>query len=293
MKNTNSKEKGFWLWVTKPKYYLDETGEERAELDPGYTNLNSWWTCSKYTKKGDLVLLWRTSPKSDIAYLIVAESDAYAIDHPVWNYWCDFRFLYKFKNPLTISEIKKNIYLSDWNALRARFQGRSFGFEAGDWARVNELLASNNRGYKTFLKSYKNRLVVKSIKREEDLEDELVKNLGLLNKCGYSLELWTEKGNPERNGRQLVCTGVGGRMDLLCKRTDKKGFVVIELKNVVATEKTFGQISSYMGWVKERLAKRVPVSGLIISRGCDARLQASMKTSKNIEQIDISEIGFK
>jgi len=48
-----------WLWVTRPKFYLDENGDERAELDPSVApDSDGWWTCHKDTHKGDFVLLY-------------------------------------------------------------------------------------------------------------------------------------------------------------------------------------------------------------------------------------------
>jgi hypothetical protein len=64
-------ERQYWLWETRPEYYLDEDGSERESLDPeNSTDSDGWWTCNKGTKEGDLVFLWRTSPKKDIGYLI-------------------------------------------------------------------------------------------------------------------------------------------------------------------------------------------------------------------------------
>jgi hypothetical protein len=72
------------------------------------------WTCHKDTKKGDLVLLWRTSPKKDIGYLVQAESDSYSIvddnDHG-WQYGCDYQMLYKFNHPISVKDLRNDPYL--------------------------------------------------------------------------------------------------------------------------------------------------------------------------------------
>ena len=87
-------ERQFWLWVARPEYYLDEYGNDREDLDPDSgVDSDGWWTCHKNTRKGDLVFLWRTRPKSDIGYLIQAESDAYSIaddNEQGWEYACDY-----------------------------------------------------------------------------------------------------------------------------------------------------------------------------------------------------------
>ena len=68
---------------------------------------------------------------------------------------------------------------------------------------------------------------------------------------------------------------------------------MIELKNVKASQQTFGQISSYMGSVQDRIAGRTPVIGLVISRGYDVNFQAAMKVTDRIFQIDLQNLGFQ
>jgi hypothetical protein len=77
MKKTLS-ERNYWVWITKPEYYLDQDGRDSGALQPSADEDTGrgWWTCHKDTRAGDLVLLYRTRPKSDIAYLIEAKSDA-------------------------------------------------------------------------------------------------------------------------------------------------------------------------------------------------------------------------
>ncbi len=70
-----------WVWVTRPEFYLDDSGDERADLAPGGQELGEgWWTCHPDTRTGDLILLYRTAPKSDISYLFEAASDARVLD---------------------------------------------------------------------------------------------------------------------------------------------------------------------------------------------------------------------
>ena len=100
------------------------------------------------------------------------------------------------------------------------------------------------------------------IETEEQLETKLVENLGLLKKHNYNLKLYDHDGN---SGRQHVCK-YGGRIDLLCEDTENGNLVVIELKNVRATEKTFAQISTYMGYVQDEIAGKRAVKGIVIAR---------------------------
>ncbi len=293
----------YWLWVTRSEYYLNDDGTDKEHLNPrNRIDSGSWWTCHKDTRKGDLTLLWRAKwpnkRKSDIGYLIQAKSDAYSItdddyasEHG-WNYGCDYQSLYKFQNPISIEDFYKNPYLQDWAAYRGRFQHRVFKIPLEQWKRLNNLASKSNQGYRKFLKRILNESIDQPIKLEEELEEELVQNLGRLKHFGYNLELYTDP-ETQKDGRQLVCRGQGGRIDLLCSDRKKNQFVVVELKNVRAGQETFGQVFSYVGWVKKRIAGKNPVKGLVISRGYDAKFQSALNATNLIFHLDLEQLGFE
>jgi len=297
--NRVTSDQSYWLWVTRPEFYRDKDGKDRDLLEPEETGL--WWTCHKDTRRGDLALLWLTNPRSDIGYLFQAKSDSYDISDDRdavrrgWTYACDCITVFKFVQPLSLSEIQRLPYLDEWNALRANFRGMSFRFEPQIWERVNRLLMGSNRDYRPVLRQLSGYISPK-IQAEEELEENLSLHLGVLRRFGYDLELWHDR-DTNQSGRQYVLKGHGGRIDLLCSERKGRGFVVIELKNVRAAAMTFAQISSYMGWVADRLAGRRSVRGLVISRGYDANFKASMDLlsgSKHpVNQIDLSDLGFE
>lgn len=299
-KNSNeADERRYWVWITRPEYYLDKWGYDREDLDPeNGVDSDGWWTCHRDTQKGDLALLYRSRVKRDLGYLIQAESDAYSItdddyaSEQGWDYACDYRILYKFHNPVTIEDIRANPYLHDWGAYRANFRRRVYEIPLEHWHRLNQIAAEKNPGYGKLLASVQKSTVVKSIMLEEQLEEELVNNLGLLKPFGYNLELAVSPIDGSL-GRQLICKGNGGRIDLLCYDRKKKRYVVIELKNVRASQNTFGQICNYIGWVQERIAEAEPVIGLVISRGYDAKFQSSVKITDKIFHLDIEQLGFE
>ncbi|MGA9099784.1 MAG: tetratricopeptide repeat protein [Methanotrichaceae archaeon] len=288
-------ERQYWLWVARPDVYLDEDGSDREDLDPeSGIESDGWWTCNKNTKEGDLVLLWRTSPKKDIGYLIQAKSDAYSIaddNDRGWDYGCDHEVLYKFGHPVNVKDLRKIPYFDDWGPLRCSFQRSNFKISLEYWIMLNQLLASNNPGYLEFIEHIQREPIAESIQLEEELEEALIANLKLLKNFGYDLELYTDT-NTKQSGRQLVCKGNGGRIDLLCCDKKQKGYLVIELKNVRAGQNTFGQISNYMGWVQERIAKGDPVNGLVISRGYDTRFESALKITDRISHLNVDELGF-
>lgn len=292
-------ERWYWLWVTHPKFYLDEDGADKRDLDPeNGIDSYGWWTCHKDTQKGDLAFLWRTTPKRDIGYLMQAESDAYSLSEDDeaskmgWDYGCDFHSLYKFKNPITIQDLHKEPYLQDWGAYRANFRRLVFNIPPEHWQRLTQLASHMNPGYRKFINGIEKEPIARSILREEQIEETLVRDLKLLHPFGYNLRLYVDPDDGTI-GRQMVCKAHGGRIDLLCIDGKKKRYVVIELKNVRASQNTFGQIWTYVGWVQERIAKDIPVIGLVISRGYDAKFQSSLKITDRVFHLDLEQLGFK
>jgi len=285
----------YWLWVTRPDVYLDEDGNDREDLDPDSgVDSDGWWTCHKDTKKGDLVFLWRTSPKKDIGYLIQAESDAYSIaddNEHGWDYGCDHQVLYKFNHPINIKELRNDPYFDEWGPLNCSFQRSSFEISKNYWDKLNQLAAQKNPGYLEFIEQIQREPFSRDILIEEQLEEMLASNLSTLKKFGHDLEIYVDPIS-KQSGRQLVCKGNGGRIDLLCYDKKQKRFVVIELKIVRAGQNTFGQISNYMGWVQNRIAKEIPVIGIVISRGYDTKFESALRITDKVSHINVDDLGF-
>src|SRR6266849_4661841 len=120
-----------WVWVTTPEYYAEEDGSDRKDLDPSVqSDPGGWWTCHKNTRRGNLVILYRTKPKMDFGYLIQAASDAYSIADEEgayekgWDYGCDYQVLYRFSRPITLDDLRADPYMEEWGAFRGNFQRR-------------------------------------------------------------------------------------------------------------------------------------------------------------------------
>jgi EVE domain len=298
--NAENEERQYWLWVTTPDYYFDQNGDDREDLQPNNRiDVGGWWTCSRYTKKGDLILLWRAHLARDIKYLIQAESDAYPLGDDEyaakrgWAWGCDYRPIYKFKSSLTIKDLKSNAQLREWNALKAHFRARCFQITPGFWELLNNALSHQNPKYSEFIRKTESIRVPKYILLEEHLEEALANKLSVFKKFGYDLELYHDQ-EKNRNGRQFVCSGVGGRIDLLCRNKKTKGFTVIELKNVQANRLTFAQICEYLAYIQDKFGNKTKVDGIVVSRGFDASFQQSMKILPGkIKHIDLNELGFK
>ena len=97
---------------------------------------------------------------------------------------------------------------------------------------------------------------------------------------GLKLNIYRDKKN-KYGGRQYPIPSYG-RIDLLT--TNESGdFVIIELKKGKADYIVFGQISNYIGWVKDNLAQpNQKVNGIICVYEADNTLKSAISTSSNI-----------
>lgn len=110
---------------------------------------------------------------------------------------------------------------------------------------------------------------------EKQIEDFLETNVALIEP---GLNLFEAEG---RKGRQYP-TDVGV-IDLLCR--DARGeFVVLELKRGRGSDIVVGQISRYMGWVKEHLAGDAQqVRGIILAADADEQMQYAVSANPYIQ----------
>ena len=74
-----------------------------------------------------------------------------------------------------------------------------------------------------------------------------------------------------------------GKIDILTRDKETDTYVVIELKRNQTSDDTIGQISRYMGWVKEKLANNNLVKGIIIGYENDEKLRYALKSVPNVE----------
>jgi hypothetical protein len=118
---------------------------------------------------------------------------------------------------------------------------------------------------------------------EKDLENYLVKNLGIIEP---GLHLYEEEGI---TGVQFP---VGGRrIDILA--IDKDGrYVVIELKLTRGYDRVVGQLLRYMGWVEQNMETTKPVRGIIVANEITSDLKLACSRIQDVRLIEY-EISFK
>lgn len=108
---------------------------------------------------------------------------------------------------------------------------------------------------------------------EKQIEDFLEGNVGLVEPGLILFE------SEDRSGRQYP-TDVGV-IDLLCRKPNGD-FVIVELKRGRGSDIVVGQISRYMGWVKEQLAEGRNVFGIILAADADDAMQYAVAANPNI-----------
>ena len=98
--------------------------------------------------------------------------------------------------------------------------------------------------------------------------------------------------SPEGYGRQYIIPEVG-RIDLLTVHADTKDFYVVELKKGVGDDEIVGQVSRYMGWIKDKLATDGQnVYGIICTAQASERLKYAVKANPSVSLYNY-EVSFK
>jgi len=114
---------------------------------------------------------------------------------------------------------------------------------------------------------------------ESHLEDFLVENWEKT-PLGKRYSLLEEDG--DMVGQQYT-TNIG-RIDLLAKEKKTGDWVVIELKKGRPASSVVGQLTTYMGWVKDNLARgKEEVKGVIIAGEADEKLEYAVRMIPSVE----------
>ena len=190
---------------------------------------------------------------------------------------------------IIVYDEKRRRYIARMHSTVARIQGLTGWYKNHPGARIGEgvvIRVNQDKSIKLSLK--KEEEIYTEEEHEEEpseieippdterqVEDFLEKNV---EKVEEGLKLYYNKNN--RSGRQYLTSA--GIIDLLCVDEDKN-FVIIEIKKEKGSDKTIGQITRYMGWVKENLAGDRKVRGIIIANKVDEKLEYSASVLSNID----------
>ncbi len=132
-----------WLYMA--------TGDDPAQLDLLARKDQVTWGANPNTRTGDIILMYRTAPSSDIAYLFRAKSEARPTERTGawnWDFGVELEDKVTLHNPVSLKTMRSQPTLRSWNLLRANMQGamrRREGIqEEGPWASLRGLLVAWN-----------------------------------------------------------------------------------------------------------------------------------------------------
>lgn len=173
-----------WLWITRPEYYLDESGRPSADLEPaaGFAP-SAWWTCSPETRAGDTALLYRSRKLKDIAHFLIVRSDAEPLDLPGNEFHgkhvCQFEVIEMLRKPVTWDAIKANDRLQAWHAVRTHFVRSYYDVPDDCW---HELITLANNDPEALAKQAVDGLL--RIQFERDIQRRLIDQPALPHDAG-------------------------------------------------------------------------------------------------------------
>lgn len=121
------------------------------------------------TKKGDMVLIYRGKPYSNIAYIFKAKNDAYKDDYfrDDWDIAIDLHEKIEISNPISFQELKNDPFLKNWNIVRKNFMGSFFNMPTPEWERLKEIILDKNPDLKDNLDSNHEVSLEESIKEDD------------------------------------------------------------------------------------------------------------------------------
>lgn len=127
----------YWLLVSRPEYFaeLEEAAQDGSVLE---------WSVPHELRPGDLVLLYRTRPASEIGYVLRAR--ARARPDLRWKWVANFHPCRRLSNPIKLKELRAEPRLAGWAALRRNFHGQlgNFAIPVPIWRVLRGMLLRRN-----------------------------------------------------------------------------------------------------------------------------------------------------
>jgi len=131
-------------------WFYMATGDDERQVDLLARGDRLTWGANRHTRAGDLVLMYRTAPYSDIAYLFRAQTDARPAEKTAtwrWDYAIELNDKLSLERPVTLAEMRAHPRLADWSlarnpqgALRRKRDIR----EEGYWEPLRGMLVARN-----------------------------------------------------------------------------------------------------------------------------------------------------
>jgi len=130
-----------------PRVFAVSAAEERFKY---LNDKKIWWDIPKSAQAGDLVIMYRRSPASEI-------KDLWKIVTPVdkdkrWGYGADMEIITRLNNPVTFTALKDDVTTRNLGVVRKRFQGITD--ITNDWEHLYTKIVNLNPEAKTELREY-------------------------------------------------------------------------------------------------------------------------------------------
>lgn len=142
MVKDEARSKKIWIYVVDSL-----NSEDLSDLDH-FDNI--LWGANPNSRTGDIVLIYRKAPYSDLAYIFSATSDprpTESTDRADMPYVIELGEKIRLNHPITLKEIRKHISLSRWSFARYQqgIMGRTRDVkQEGAWADLRALIVERN-----------------------------------------------------------------------------------------------------------------------------------------------------
>ena len=122
---------------------------------------------------------------------------------------------------------------------------------------------------------------------EYQLRDFIAQNLGAIPVEGRKLRLYVDPAGQDGVEFQTAV----GRIDILAI-DEEDNFVVFELKRARSPDHAIGQLSRYMGWVKQTIGKSRKVRGVIVAKTISDSLRYALGVIPEVSLFEY-EVSFQ
>ena len=178
------------VWITgagKGDFqFLDSLGQDSGD------NVESIWACNERTKRGDIIVIYCTSPRSYIHSIWRAQSGG--IFNPFDYYHCRTTVCDGILTPqITFNELKADSYTSQVPIVRRNLQGvNGIELSAKDYRELLRLIADKGGNVSEYPKLFEGKEVdFGTITLEKDVEEKIL--IPSLERLGYSQNDWTRQ----------------------------------------------------------------------------------------------------
>ena len=232
------------VWLTGASgddfIFLDSLGKEDKK------NETQIWACNERTRRGDIVVIYCTSPRSYIHSIWRADSGGKF--NPFDYYHCRTTVCDGVLTPkISFNELKNDIYFSSVPIVKKNLQGlNGVELSATDYSELIRLIKERGGDVKKYPKLFEGEKIdFGEIKLEKDVEEKIL--IPMLTRLGYHKEDWA------RQLSQKAGIGLKAIPDFVFFPRGEKHFVssplVIEVKFdmslVTEQQNAFSQVLSY------------------------------------------------